>query len=215
MVDDRSREIAVVDDDTAVLESFRFMLELAGFRVATYLSGITFLASDVTRPRCVILDQHMPLMTGLELTARLRADGLNIPILLITSSPSPAIIARAAALGIERVLEKPPAEDDLVDFVTVREDGIDVVQRCRPDIGRTLPSTAKPMASSRSRRVPTIEPRMVIRLSTTSKIGVGNSPGGRPTRLTVPLRRTKRSACEKAYGETAVTRTPWAPRRWH
>jgi FixJ family two-component response regulator len=120
MVDDRSREIAVVDDDTAVLESFRFMLELAGFRVATYPSGVTFLASDVTRPRCLILDQHMPLMTGLELTAKLRASGLGVPIMLITSSPSPAIIAKATALGIEQVLEKPPTEDDLIRFVAAR-----------------------------------------------------------------------------------------------
>ncbi len=121
MVEERSREIAVVDDDTAVLESFRFMLELAGFQVATYLSGVTFLASDITRPRCLILDQHMPIMTGLELTARLRAEGLAVPILLITSSPSPAIVAKAAALGIERVLEKPPTEDDLIEFVTIRD----------------------------------------------------------------------------------------------
>ena len=41
---------------------------------------------------------------------------------------------------------------------------------------------------------PTIEPRMVMRLRTTSKMGVENSPGGRPTRLTVPFRRTSRSA---------------------
>jgi two-component system, LuxR family, response regulator FixJ len=117
MVEVPSREIAVVDDDAAVLDSFRFMLELAGFRVATYPSARAFLESGRIRPRCLILDQYMPLMTGLELTARLRADKIDIPVMLITSAPSPAIATRATALGIERVLEKPPSEDDLIRFI--------------------------------------------------------------------------------------------------
>ncbi len=59
----------------------------------------------------------MPGMTGLELAARLHTYGSAIPVLLITGSPSPAIAARAARLGIEKVLEKPPDEDDLLSFV--------------------------------------------------------------------------------------------------
>ena len=112
------REVAVVDDDAAVLESFRFMLEVAGYPVATYASAIEYLACKPPPPRCLILDQHMPLMTGLELTAKLRSQGIDAPVLLITSFPSPAIIARAAEIGIVRVLEKPPVEDDLIGFVS-------------------------------------------------------------------------------------------------
>jgi CheY-like chemotaxis protein len=59
----------------------------------------------------------MPEMTGLELAERLRADGSSIPILLVTGSPSPVIVARAAELGINRVLDKPPTEEDLLDFI--------------------------------------------------------------------------------------------------
>jgi hypothetical protein len=61
---------------------------------------------------------------------------------------------------------------------------------------------------------PTMEPRIVMRFMTTSKMGVRNSPGGRPTRLMVPFRRTILSACANAGGETAVTSTPWARRRF-
>ena len=61
----------------------------------------------------------MPHMTGLELVARLRVDGAGISILLITGSPSPAIRARAAELGIARVLEKPPSDADPLDFINV------------------------------------------------------------------------------------------------
>ena len=113
----QSREVAVVDDDAAVLESFRFMLEMAGYPVATYPSAINYLARNPDPPRCLILDQHMPHMTGLELTAQLRAQGVMAPVLLITSFPTPAIIARAAEIGVVRVLEKPPVEDDLIGFV--------------------------------------------------------------------------------------------------
>jgi CheY-like chemotaxis protein len=59
----------------------------------------------------------MPYMTGLELAERLRADGANIPILLMTGSPTPAILARAAEVGIDRVVEKPTSDDDLLDFI--------------------------------------------------------------------------------------------------
>ncbi len=117
MVQHQSREIAVIDDDAAVLESFQFMLELAGFEVATYLSAVAFLERGKFNARCLILDHNMPVMTGLELAARLRADGIELPVLLITSSPSPAIVARAAEIGVARVLQKPATEEDLIRFV--------------------------------------------------------------------------------------------------
>lgn len=114
-------EIAVIDDDEAVLESFRFMLEAAGYEVLAYPSALAFLESGPRRPRCLILDQHMPRMSGLELAARLRAKGLGIPIMLITAALSPAIAARAARLGIERVLEKPPGEEELIGFIAAHD----------------------------------------------------------------------------------------------
>jgi len=117
MVDNHTGAVAVVDDDPAVLDSLKFLLEVAGHKVATYASAAAFLAERAAKHPCLILDHHMPGMTGLELAARLHADGSAIPVLLITGSPSPAIAARAAQLGIEKVLEKPPDEDDLLSFV--------------------------------------------------------------------------------------------------
>jgi FixJ family two-component response regulator len=112
-----TREIAIVDDDRAVLDSYQFMLELAGHTVAVYPSAMAFLASTGPRPRCLILDHNMPAMTGLELAARLRSAGDGIPIVLVTSFPSAAIIARAAELGVHRVIEKPPPDEELLRFV--------------------------------------------------------------------------------------------------
>ncbi|HUA76808.1 MAG TPA: response regulator [Acetobacteraceae bacterium] len=109
--------VAIIDDDPAVLDSLKFLLELSGHVVTTYASAASFLADRGASHACLILDHHMPQMTGLELLERLRRDGAETPVLLITGSPSPAIIARAAALGVEKVLEKPPGEEDLLRFV--------------------------------------------------------------------------------------------------
>jgi FixJ family two-component response regulator len=59
----------------------------------------------------------MPHMTGLELAERLRATDVGVPILLLMGSVSPAMVARATELGIERLLEKPLSEKDLFDFI--------------------------------------------------------------------------------------------------
>ena len=117
MTEAERRKLAIVDDDLAVRDSLRFLLEVIGHLVETFASAAEFLKANIQHFACLILDHHMPNMTGLQLAERLRADGVGIPILLVTGSPSPAIVARAAELGIERVLEKPLNDEDLLDFV--------------------------------------------------------------------------------------------------
>lgn len=108
--------VAVVDDDLAVLESLKFLLESAGYTVAAYHSATEFLDDRPARPACLIVDQHMPRMTGLDLVARLREAAASVPTLLITAAPSPGIVARARQLGIE-MLEKPVGEFDILKFI--------------------------------------------------------------------------------------------------
>jgi two-component system response regulator FixJ len=117
MAQEHHRSVAIVDDDAAFRDALGLLLELAGHSVAIYASAAAFLDDPAARPACLILDQHMPKMTGLELAARLRALGTRIPVMLVTTAPSPAIVARAALLGIEKVLCKPPTEADLLSFV--------------------------------------------------------------------------------------------------
>jgi FixJ family two-component response regulator len=117
MSDAERRFVAIVDDDPAVVDAVRFLLDLAGYPAIGFESASAFLAATPPHPACMILDQHMPEMTGLALVARLRETGPEIPVLLMTGSPSPAIVARAIELGVTRVLEKPPEEDDVLGFV--------------------------------------------------------------------------------------------------
>ena len=112
------RLVAVVDDDDAVRESLQFLLETAGFTVTTYHSAAQFLTdARLGELACLVIDQHMPEQTGLQLVSLLRSNGVNLPIALITGSPSPDLLRRASQLGVGRVLEKPLDDDDLLDFI--------------------------------------------------------------------------------------------------
>lgn len=113
----RAGSVAVVDDDPAVRDSLKFLLEVAGHTVAVYASAAQFLADLGVRPACLIVDQHMPEMTGLELAAHVRSERSDLPVLLITGSPTPAIVAKAAQIGVEKVVGKPAAQDALLRFV--------------------------------------------------------------------------------------------------
>jgi CheY-like chemotaxis protein len=109
--------VAIVDDDPAVRDSLKLLLEVAGHEVYAYASAKAFLQDREAQPSCLILDQRMPKMTGLELAARLRDEGAGIPVLLLTAELSPTIAALAGEIDIQRVLEKPAAEGDLLNFV--------------------------------------------------------------------------------------------------
>lgn len=112
-----SYKVALIDDDQAVRESLQFLLELTGHVVEAFASAPAFLQVEASEFACLITDHHMPEMTGLELIKRLRAEGVRIPVLLITADPSPAMAATAASHGVARIMAKPLPEQDLLDFV--------------------------------------------------------------------------------------------------
>jgi two-component system response regulator FixJ len=115
----KSEAVAVVDDDDGALQSMRFLLEVMGHTVVTFSSAADFLRAELQHIACLMLDQHMPGMSGLELVERLRSKGVTIPIMLITGALSPAIAAKASHLGVARVLEKPPQEDEILAFIAL------------------------------------------------------------------------------------------------
>jgi two-component system response regulator FixJ len=118
MQDGHRPVVIVVDDDEAVRESLRFLLDTAGYDAVTFDSAQDYLDHIGGQPAtCLVLDQHMPLTTGLELLAVLRQRGQRLPTALITGSLSPDLVRQATALGAARVLEKPLADDALLRFV--------------------------------------------------------------------------------------------------
>lgn len=109
--------MAVVDDDPAVRNSLKFSLELDGFRVRTYGSGGALLqAADIGECNCFVIDQKMPVLSGLETIAALRDRSFSAPAILVISQPSVALSARAAAANVP-IVEKPFLGNALVDRI--------------------------------------------------------------------------------------------------
>ncbi len=110
--------VAVIDDDEAVRDSLRFLLETAGFGVDTFASACQFLAASISHPCiCLLVDQHMPHLTGLDFLRRLREIGQMPRVALMTGSPSADLTRQALELGVVAVLEKPLAEETLFGFI--------------------------------------------------------------------------------------------------
>jgi two-component system, LuxR family, response regulator FixJ len=109
--------VIVVDDDVAVRNSLKFSLEVEGFAVRAYSGGIELLKdSELLRGGCLVIDQNMPGMQGLDLVAQLRARDVAMPAILITSSPTAALSERAAKAGVA-IVEKPLLGTALLDRI--------------------------------------------------------------------------------------------------
>lgn len=102
----QGRIVAVVDDDTAVCDSTRMLLEAYDFEVRTYQSAAEFL-KESPGVSCLVVDYQMPGLNGLELVSELRKRGLSVPVIMITATEDATIERRAAELGIRSVLRKP------------------------------------------------------------------------------------------------------------
>ena len=99
--------VVIVDDDPAVRSSLAFSLELEGFQVEACESGEALLLRKLPdQHTCLVIDERLPGITGLQALAQLRGRQVGLPALLITSNPKPATRAAAAAAGVP-IVEKP------------------------------------------------------------------------------------------------------------
>jgi FixJ family two-component response regulator len=108
-----------VDDDPALRMSLEFSLDLEGFEVMAMDSGeaLLLLGELPDTGACLVLDQNLPGVTGVETLRQLRGRGVSLPALLITSNPPPAV--REAAQRVEaRIVEKPLLGDVLTAHIT-------------------------------------------------------------------------------------------------
>ncbi len=82
----RALEIAIVDDDPLLRKSLSRLLRVSGFTVKTYESAEEFLARPAEdRPDCLVLDIHLPGMSGSDLALELVRRGVRTPIVFITA----------------------------------------------------------------------------------------------------------------------------------
>ncbi len=106
--------VYVVDDDEAVRDSLRWLLEANQFAVTCFASADEFLASfDPQRIACLILDVRMPGMTGLELQELLVTRQTNLPILFISGHGDVPMAVTTMKKGASDFIEKPFNEAEL------------------------------------------------------------------------------------------------------
>jgi FixJ family two-component response regulator len=104
-----------VDDDPAVRDSFRIMLESYGMEVREYSSAKDFLADPDRRSHgCLVLDMHMPEMSGLELLEILRGQGSSLPVIVLTGRGDVSLQEHVERSGAVTLLAKPVDADLLL-----------------------------------------------------------------------------------------------------
>ena len=110
--------VFIVDDEAAVAESLRWLIESVGLRVETCSAASEFLARyRPERAGCLVLDVRMPAMSGLELQDRLRAQGVSLPIIFVTGHGGVQTAVRALKGGALDFIEKPFDDQRMLDLV--------------------------------------------------------------------------------------------------
>jgi FixJ family two-component response regulator len=103
-----SKSIAIIDDDDAMQESLRDLMEAAGLVARCFGSAEEFLESGLQRQAaCLITDILMPKMSGLELQTRLKEEECDIPIIFITAYGDARMRIQAMREGAVEFLAKP------------------------------------------------------------------------------------------------------------
>jgi len=108
-------KVYLVDDDRDFLASLVFLLSEAGLNCVPFHSAADFLAAAIeVGPACLILDQAMPLMSGIELFRELKLRNFKKPIAFLTAVGTVPSAVEAIKLGAAEFLEKPIEPSELI-----------------------------------------------------------------------------------------------------
>jgi len=117
-MNERSAKVFVVDDDVAVCVALSRLMRTAGLHVETFGTAAEVLSDDRLRDAdCLVLDVHLPDLSGLELQAKLAELGLELPIVFITGRGDIPMSVRAMKAGALEFLTKPFDNQQLLDAI--------------------------------------------------------------------------------------------------
>ncbi|MEW8012952.1 MAG: response regulator transcription factor [Candidatus Thiodiazotropha sp.] len=121
--------VFVVDDDQAMRNSLKWLIESVSMQVETFESADAFIKSYYPgRSGCLLLDVRMPGMSGLELQEYLRANQIAIPVIIITGHGDVPMAVRAMKSGAVDFIEKPFNDELLLESIRYAL-ALDVKQR--------------------------------------------------------------------------------------
>ena len=125
----RSAKVFVVDDDVTICVALSRLIRTAGLQVETFGTAAECLSDDRLKDAdCLVLDVHLPDLSGLELQAKLTGLGLELPIVFITGRGDIPMSVRAMKAGAVEFLTKPFDNQQLLEAI---EQGIARCQRAR------------------------------------------------------------------------------------
>jgi FixJ family two-component response regulator len=118
MTDSLAPIIHVIDDEASLRTALARLLIASGYRVAIYESAAQFLERPFTQESgCILLDNNMPGLTGMQLQAHLNKEHNALPIIFLTGQGDIAMSVRAIKSGAEDFLSKPVQKADLLEAV--------------------------------------------------------------------------------------------------
>jgi two-component system OmpR family response regulator len=101
-------QVLVVDDEASIVDAVSTALRYEGFDVREAVTGRAALAAaQEDPPDLVVLDVMLPDLDGLEVTRRLRADGIRVPILFLTARDSVEDKVAGLTVGGDDYVTKP------------------------------------------------------------------------------------------------------------
>ncbi|MGK5023394.1 response regulator transcription factor [Janthinobacterium sp. RB2R34] len=107
--------IAIVDDHESVRSALASLLRSYGYLTTCFDSAESLLAgAPLDGYQCIVSDLQMPGMSGIDLLEQLRRQGSEMPLIMITAFPEPAVRLRVLQSGASCFLSKPFQSNDLV-----------------------------------------------------------------------------------------------------
>lgn len=115
MESDTNMVVYIVDDDDAVRDSLRILLESHGLTVEDFGTAPDFASHYRHHAReCLLLDHNLPGINGLDFLASPAGADIHLPVILMTGAFDKTIRERAKAAGVAAFLQKPIASDALL-----------------------------------------------------------------------------------------------------
>ena len=154
--------VYIVDEDAVTRSGLAGLIESIGLRAETFGCAQDFLSRfDGEHPGCLVLDVHLPRMSGLDLQERLKQRGATLPVIVMSGRTNTSTIVRAMKAGAMDFVEK-PADNELM---------LDLIQRAIESDARHRAQNRERLETAQALKSLSRRERQVLKLVAT---GLGN-----------------------------------------